>query len=309
MSMPRREEVLATWGSVCVVCEDPIESNEPWCMGHLVDKKFEELNRLPRGSLDTIENIRPMHRECNQPPWKPFTSTTKKFWAWQKRAGPEIREYRRSGMLRYRNWKGSASCAPDNAEVLPLGQLRSNLPYGYAYDARRKSIRKVPEQVKVVKAIFRWAKEGVADYVIAARLNAEGIPTAKGKAWSYSQVNAIRKNRHYTGEVIYGIICPPLVSTGVYEQVRDLKALKCTTGGGPSCKSELELIPDTVCVECGGDVKDSRCLVCRKWQGRCPNCHQPFASSTRKDRSCSDACQKERKKAGKSPWIMKVIAR
>ena len=297
MRKPTRQEVLERWGPTCAVCGDPIGIRDKWDSGHIIDNKFKAL--FPAGQLDSIENLRPMHHACNQPFWKGHHATAKAFWAWQKKAAPELRKFRLDGMM----------CGTSSASPRPDGTDKShaNLPYGYTYDDQSKRIRPDPREAQVVKVVLKLLGAGVPVSVIAARLNAEEIPTSKGGTWGSGQVNTIRDNRHYIGGVIYGVPCPPLVSARVFEKAQAAKDLGRKGVGGPSCESEPELLPDqdgVGCVSCGGEVKDSRCLRCRFWQLVCSTCHGPTAGRNKIDKACSKPCQTARRKSGLSPWKM-----
>jgi len=79
------------------------------------------------------------------------------------------------------------------------GYIGGWVPYGY----RRKdsALVTVPEEAAVIKRIFQLKAQGDSDNRIAARLNEDGVKSARGKAWSTSSVWGILRNRFYTGRV------------------------------------------------------------------------------------------------------------
>ena len=61
-------EVLSTYGTICHICQEPIDMTAPrrvgsdgWEQGLHLD----HLIPLSKGGEDTIENIRPTHGQCN----------------------------------------------------------------------------------------------------------------------------------------------------------------------------------------------------------------------------------------------------
>jgi len=61
-----------------------------------------------------------------------------------------------------------------------------------------------PEHANQVRRVFQWAHEGHSANQICRMLNAEGIPSPRGKQWSVRAVLWVLKNRAYIGEAIYG---------------------------------------------------------------------------------------------------------
>ena len=74
-------------------------------------------------------------------------------------------------------------------------------PYGYRNDDGKMMI--VPEEAEVVKRIFNMALNGHGSEAIAKKLNADLIPTKRGRRWHSSSVQDILKNEKYTGDVIF----------------------------------------------------------------------------------------------------------
>ena len=75
-------------------------------------------------------------------------------------------------------------------------------PYGYRKD-KDGGLVIDEEQAAVVRRIFAMRAEGMILSAIADKLNAEGIPTKRGKRWWASQVGYVLENRKYQGAVEY----------------------------------------------------------------------------------------------------------
>lgn len=81
-----------------------------------------------------------------------------------------------------------------------------NAPFGYAYDGKgtlETKIVVVPEQAEAVRRMFAWAIAGDSLGRICDNLAADGIPNARGKAWSRQAVAAILNNDFYTGNLTH----------------------------------------------------------------------------------------------------------
>ncbi len=75
-------------------------------------------------------------------------------------------------------------------------------PYGYRND-RDGGLVVEPAEAEIVRRIFAMRADGMLQKAIADRLNAEGIPTKRGKRWWQSQIGYILENRKYHGAVEY----------------------------------------------------------------------------------------------------------
>ena len=75
-------------------------------------------------------------------------------------------------------------------------------PYGYRLDDDRRVI--VPKEAAVVRRIFEEYLSGGAIRGVAASLNADGIPSPRGKQWRSSTIRSLLVNRKYTGDFIWG---------------------------------------------------------------------------------------------------------
>lgn len=75
-------------------------------------------------------------------------------------------------------------------------------PYGYRRD-REGGLEVIPEEAEVVRQIFALYKRGLGTKAIAARLNADSIPTRSGRPWIFTTIKGILENAKYEGLVEY----------------------------------------------------------------------------------------------------------
>lgn len=74
-------------------------------------------------------------------------------------------------------------------------------PLGYQYSADKKTVEINQAEAATVKRIFSDIQKGNSLQKIADALNAEGITTRSGKAWTRGSLHVIAKNRFYIGEL------------------------------------------------------------------------------------------------------------
>ena len=74
-------------------------------------------------------------------------------------------------------------------------------PFGYQYTADKKAVEVNQDEAATVKRIFSEVQKGSSLQKIADMLNAEGITTRNGKAWTRGSLHVIAKNRFYVGEL------------------------------------------------------------------------------------------------------------
>ena len=75
-------------------------------------------------------------------------------------------------------------------------------PYGYRLEDDRRVI--VPKEAAVVRRIFEEYLSGKAIRGVAASLNADGIPSPRGKQWRASTIRSLLVNKKYTGDFVWG---------------------------------------------------------------------------------------------------------
>ena len=83
-------------------------------------------------------------------------------------------------------------------------------PHGYRKVAvedgasKRQKLELNPPADGVMRRIFEMALKGESVLDIARALNAEGIPTARGKRWNKTTIHAMLANEAYTGTLVWG---------------------------------------------------------------------------------------------------------
>ena len=88
--------------------------------------------------------------------------------------------------------------------------VSAHSPYGYrrvkVQDGSRSRTKLEPYDgaAGVVRRLYELADSGMGCKEIATRLNAEGIPSPKGKAWGKGRVHAVLTNEVYTGTAVWG---------------------------------------------------------------------------------------------------------
>ena len=111
--------------------------------------------------------------------------------------------------------------ATARAGRMPVGA--SSQPYGYDYDLQPKKRVVNEEEAKVVRRTFRLYAEGWSMFRIAKTLNAEGIPSKTGVAWSVTVIKLMLSNESYFGVDYYGRKKTVRTGRGKGKQVRTPK--------------------------------------------------------------------------------------
>lgn len=82
-------------------------------------------------------------------------------------------------------------------------------PFGYRYTADKKHVEIDEGEAAAVRVMFSEAQKGNSLHRVADILNAQGIVTRRGKAWSAGNVQVILRNRFYVGDLMHqGKIIP-----------------------------------------------------------------------------------------------------
>jgi site-specific DNA recombinase len=70
-----------------------------------------------------------------------------------------------------------------------------------AYGYTKNGLKTIPAEADIVREIFDRFTKGETPYAIAVDLNARGITTAKGKAWTDATIRRQLRNKHVAGIV------------------------------------------------------------------------------------------------------------
>ena len=118
-------------------------------------------------------------------------------------------------------------------------------PHGYRKVAvedgasKRQKLELNPPADAVMRRIFEMALKGESVLDIARTLNAEGIPSARGKRWNKTTIHAMLANEAYTGTLVWGATAkdglgavrvenafPAIVSREEFQQVAQMLQAK-----------------------------------------------------------------------------------
>ena len=119
--------------------------------------------------------------------------------------------------------------------------VASHVPYGYRKvmvpdgAKKRPKLEPVEGEASLMQRMFRMAESGRSVLDIVKTLNAEGIPSPRGKRWSKTPVHGILRNETYTGALVWGVAAkdkaepirvenafPAIVSRETYKKVAHL---------------------------------------------------------------------------------------
>ncbi len=73
----------------------------------------------------------------------------------------------------------------------------------YGYKNVNGKMVVVPEEAKIIKEIFAAALSGEGAWLIAQKLQKQGVPTKRGSTWKQSSVLRILQNEMYTGDALF----------------------------------------------------------------------------------------------------------
>ena len=121
-----------------------------------------------------------------------------------------------------------------------------------------------PPADAVIRRIFEMALQGQSVLDIARTLNAEGIPTARGKRWNKTTIHAMLANEAYTGTLLWGVTAkdglppvrvedafPAIVSREEFRQVAQVLQAKAPAQVHPRRASSPYLLSGLVkCQSC-----------------------------------------------------------
>jgi site-specific DNA recombinase len=112
-------------------------------------------------------------------------------------------------------------------------RAESGLPNGArAYGYSKNGLKIIPAEAAIVREIFNRFINGETPYAIAVDLNARGITTAKGKAWTDATIRRQLRNKHVAGicwhnghEVAVGK-WQPIIPRAQWDFVQELLAFR-----------------------------------------------------------------------------------
>ena len=143
-------------------------------------------------------------------------------------------------------------------------------PHGYRKIAvedgasKRQKLELNPPADAVMRRIFEMALKGESVLDIARTLNAEGIPSARGKRWNKTTIHAMLANEAYTGTLVWGATAkdglgavrvenafPAIVSREEFQQVAQMLQAKAPAQVHPRRASSPYLLSGLVkCQKC-----------------------------------------------------------
>ena len=149
--------------------------------------------------------------------------------------------------------------------------MTTNAPYGYkrvyVQDGAKKRPRLElnPPHDAVVRRIFDLTLQGRTSLDIIKTLNAEGIPSPKGKQWRKTTVHKVLSNEAYTGTLVWGLKArdrqepvrvenafPAIVSQQEFQRVRKLLESRAPTVTHPRRAASPYLLSGLAkCEHCG----------------------------------------------------------
>ncbi|AKG53316.1 resolvase domain protein [Dehalogenimonas sp. WBC-2] len=144
-------------------------------------------------------------------------------------------------------------------------------PYGYCKvkvkdsDHERTKLALDPAQAEVVKSIYNDTLAGIGVIDIVRRLNAQSVPSPKGKGWNKSGLHCILSNEIFTGTMVWGTAakrmseplripnyCPAIVDTETFDKVQKLIAGRAPKICHPRVTTSRFLLSGlTKCGHCG----------------------------------------------------------
>ena len=136
--------------------------------------------------------------------------------------------------------------------------LAATTPFGYV--RHNGTLKKHPQQAKVVKAMFKWASEGMGLKAIVTKLNERGVepPNARKRTsswgWHSTTIHKMLTAPRYIGQATYSgqpMPCPAIVSKELFNTAQ--MALKKRRIDSPRNTKQFYLLQHLIwCKSCGG---------------------------------------------------------
>lgn len=136
--------------------------------------------------------------------------------------------------------------------------MASTTPYGYR--RQRGQLVEHPDQAKVVRQVFKWAREGLGLRAIANRLNEAGVAASPNKkrkkskwGWQPTTVAKMLRASRYIGQATYDgepMACPALVDEATFRAAQE--AMRRRQRESPRNTKNFYLLQHLVyCGHCG----------------------------------------------------------
>lgn len=191
-------------------------------------------------------------------------------------------------------------------QMMKAREGKTNVPLpGFGYTVEDGKLKPDPKTAPVVRWMVQKYLEGWGLCKIARELNAQGIPTRRGRTWSHSSVRAVLTNPAHLGHTVYNtttrvrlasgqrklVLRPedewiivknthePLLSVSEYEAVQAALAARTKTPSDCSFRPKYLGVSILRCGTCGDRLYGQRyrkksggwsyCYVCRNRLGKC----------------------------------------
>ena len=131
-----------------------------------------------------------------------------------------------------------------------------NTPLGYMVDKKTCALVIDPEMAPIVKEIFTRYANGDAISNIQKDLEARGVRSRRGNAYSVSVLSNLIKNRKYIGEYKYGDVITPdgipaIIEKELFERVQNRMKTNKKAPAKSKAEEEYLLTTKLYCGDCG----------------------------------------------------------
>ncbi|EOX4081584.1 recombinase family protein [Vibrio alginolyticus] len=195
-------------------------------------------------------------------------------------SGVDIGDFVMAGAIMFRAHEESETKSKrlkatlENKRNNPSTSVKSNsCPFWLTVSENKTTFDVIPEKASTVKKIFDLRESGLGNVQITKRLNSEGIPSPKGKQWSYVTVSKLLRSRSVLGEYrpntvvkkkhtptgqVFRDYYPAIISESQFNKVQLLinkNAKKVKTNAGGSTSTHRNILRDAgKCAKCGGSL-------------------------------------------------------
>lgn len=130
-------------------------------------------------------------------------------------------------------------------------------PFGRVFNHVMKRWEVVPEQVAVYKRIVQEILDGRSTREVAARLDGDGVPPARGHRWAHSSIKRLLKAPSIIGKYTpcgHPTEIPAIISEAEWDKVRAALRRNASTLSGPTRTRPALLRGVLRCAACGRTV-------------------------------------------------------